>query len=178
MWVHLYDAHDPYDPPADLRQRFASARYDGQIAAMDRAVGRLLRDNLSTLVVVTSDHGEALGDHGEQEHGLFVYDAVLHVPLVIRLPDRRGAGTRVDTRVRLADVAPTLIEAAGLKLPAAMQGESLMSLVRPLVRLKPDATTASVPTGNQSAVASGFSQTTIALLPKRNTRAARSAGAR
>jgi arylsulfatase A-like enzyme/Flp pilus assembly protein TadD len=153
LWVHLYDAHDPYDPPADLRQRFASARYDGEIAAMDRAVGRLLQTvPRSAIVAIAADHGEALGDHGEEAHGVFLYDAVLHVPLAIRLPDRRGAGTRVDTRVRLADVAPTLIEAAGLKIPAAMQGESLM----PLVRLKPDATTA---TANQTAVVSGFSRT-------------------
>ena len=66
---------------------------------------------------------------------MFLYDAMLHVPLVIRVP-RSGAGTRVDTRVRLADVAPTLLEAAGLPVPPAMQGESLM----PLVRLKPDTT--------------------------------------
>jgi arylsulfatase A-like enzyme/Tfp pilus assembly protein PilF len=171
LWVHLFDPHDPYDPPADLKRRFASAPYDGEIAAVDRLVGKIVAalGAQSTLersvVVVTADHGEALGDHGEDAHGVFLYDAVLHVPLVIRLPNQRGAGTRVETRVRLADVAPTLIEAAGLKVPAAMQGESLL----PLVRLtafakataveKPDTTTAAASTANQSGVVSGFSRT-------------------
>src|SRR6267143_1705913 len=136
LWVHLYDAHDPYDPPVDLRRRFATARYDGEIAAVDRAAGRLVQAAPGAIVAIASDHGEALGDHGEETHGVFLYDATLHVPLLLRLPDRQSAGTRVDARVRLADVAPTLIETAGLAIPAAMQGQSLM----PLVRLKPDAT--------------------------------------
>jgi tetratricopeptide (TPR) repeat protein len=126
----LYDAHDPYDPPADLARRFAAGRYDGEIAAMDRAVERLLQAAPGAIVAIAADHGEALGDHGEEAHGVLLYDAVLHVPLAVRLPDRRGAGTRVETRVRLADVAPTLVVAAGLKIPAAMQGESLLPLVR------------------------------------------------
>src|SRR5256712_7400394 len=130
LWVHLYDAHDPYDPPADLKRRFADARYDGEIAAVDRAAGRLLQAAPGAIVAMAADHGEALGDHGEEAHGVFLYDAVLHVPLAIRLPDRRGAGARVDARVRLADVAPTLVEAAGLPVPALMQGTSLLSLVR------------------------------------------------
>src|SRR3989442_1192889 len=130
LWVHLYDAHDPYDPPADLKRRFAAARYDGEIAAMDRAIGRLLPAAPGAIIAIAADHGEALGDHGEEAHGVFLYDAVLHVPLAIRLPDRRGAGARVDARVRLADVAPTLVEAAGLPVPALMQGTSLLSSVR------------------------------------------------
>ena len=177
LWVHLYDAHDPYDPPADLARRFAAARYDGEIAAMDRAVGRLLQAASGAVVAIAADHGEALGDHGEEAHGVFLYDAALHVPLAVRLPDRRGAGTRVETRVRLADVAPTLIEAAGLKVPAAMQGESLMPLVPPLVRLtafanaravekpdtaktaQPNAGTTTNASATPSAVVSGFSRT-------------------
>jgi arylsulfatase A-like enzyme/Tfp pilus assembly protein PilF len=129
VWVHLYDAHDPYDPPADLKQKFATAAYDGEIAGVDRAVGRLLQSAPGAIVAVTADHGEALGDHQEETHGVFLYDAVLHVPLAIRLPDRRGAAHRVTTRVRLADVAPTMVEAAGLRVPSAMQGESLIPLV-------------------------------------------------
>ena len=129
-WVHLYDAHDPYDPPADLKRRFADAPYDGEIAAVDRAVGRLLQAAGSGAVVaVAADHGEALGEHGEDTHGVFLYDEVLHVPLVVRLPEHRGAGARVDARVRLADVAPTLVEAVKIAKPAAMQGESLLPLV-------------------------------------------------
>ena len=126
LWVHLYDAHDPYDPPADLKRRFAAALYDGEIAAVDRAVGRLLRAvGPDTLVVVTADHGEALGDHLEETHGVFLYDATIHVPLVVRFQGGRSAGARVATRVRLADVAPTVIDAAGLTT-TTMEGESLL----------------------------------------------------
>ena len=133
LWVHLFDPHDPYDPPADLKARFAASPYDGEIAAVDRLVGRLVQSaSPDTIVAVTADHGEALGDHGEETHGVFLYDAVLHVPLVLRLP-AIGAGTRIETRVRLADVAPTLLEAAGMPVPPTMQGQSLM----PLVRLPP-----------------------------------------
>jgi arylsulfatase A-like enzyme len=92
-WVHLYDAHDPYDPPADLKGRFSAAPYDGEIAAIDRTAGRLAQSaGPGAIVAVTADHGESLGDHGEDTHGVFLYDAVLHVPLVIRLPNGRGAG--------------------------------------------------------------------------------------
>ena len=131
-WIHLFDPHDPYDPPADLKRRFASAPYDGEIAAVDRLVGKIVAalGAQSTLersvVVVAADHGEALGDHGEDTHGLFLYDATLHVPLIVRLPGRKNAGTRVGARVRLADIAPTMLETAGLAIPAAMQGESLL----------------------------------------------------
>jgi arylsulfatase A-like enzyme/Flp pilus assembly protein TadD len=131
LWVHLFDAHDPYDPPRDLKARYAAAPYDGEIAAVDRAVGRLVQAaGADTLIVVAADHGEALGDHGEDTHGVFLYDETLHAPLVVRIPGRPGA--RVSSRVRLADVAPTILEAAGLPVPPAIQGESL-------VRLKPDA---------------------------------------
>ncbi|HMD35293.1 MAG TPA: sulfatase-like hydrolase/transferase, partial [Vicinamibacterales bacterium] len=130
LWVHLFDPHDPYDPPADLKARFAASPYDGEIAAVDRLVGRLVQSTSpDTIVAVAADHGESLGDHGEETHGVFLYDAVMHVPLVIRIPGA-GAGTGIDTRVRLADVAPTLLEAAGLPVPRAMQGETLMPLVR------------------------------------------------
>lgn len=131
VWAHLFDPHDPYDPPADLKARFRSAPYDGEIAAVDRAAGRLIQAaGADTLIVVAADHGEALGDHGEDTHGVFLYDAVLHVPLVIRLPRRASAGTRVTQQVRLADVAPSVLDATGLAVPASMQGESLMPLVR------------------------------------------------
>src|SRR5205823_2347204 len=78
-----------------------------------------------TLVVVAADHGEALGEHGEATHGVFLYDETLHVPLVIRFPDGRGAGARVQARVRLADVAPTILDALGVSPPPQMEGQSL-----------------------------------------------------
>ncbi len=129
LWVHLFDPHDPYDPPPDLKRKFAAAPYDGEIASIDRSVGRLVdavgRD---TVIVVTADHGEALGDHGENTHGLFLYDASLRVPLVVRLPTASPAATRIQSRVRLADIAPTVLDAVGLRPADAMQGESLLPL--------------------------------------------------
>jgi arylsulfatase A-like enzyme/Flp pilus assembly protein TadD len=127
LWAHLFDPHDPYDPPADLKARFRASPYDGEIAAVDRAAGRLIEAvGTDTVIVVAADHGEALGDHGEDTHGVFLYDEVLHVPLVIRLPGRASAGTRVTQQVRLADVAPSVLDVARLAVPASMQGESLM----------------------------------------------------
>ena len=130
LWVHLFDAHDPYDPPADLKRRFAAEPYDGEIASVDRLAGRLSQAaGPDSIVAIAADHGEALGDHGESTHGVLLFDAVLQVPLMIRLPRRAAAGARVTTSVRLADVAPTLLEAAGLPVPPAMQGQSVMPLV-------------------------------------------------
>ena len=123
-WVHLFDAHDPYDPPVDLKRRFGG--YDGEIAAIDRAAGRLIANAATAIVAVAADHGESLGDHGEETHGVFLYESTVHVPLVVRLPDGRGAGARVATRVRLADLAPTLLDAAAVAKPAAMQGQTLL----------------------------------------------------
>jgi arylsulfatase A-like enzyme len=136
LWVHLYDPHDPYDPPAPFAARHAGAPYDGEIAAADAAVGRLaagLRERRlldGALIVVLGDHGESLGEHGEDTHGVFLYDATIHVPLVVRLPGGEGGGRRVKGRVGLVDVAPTVLEAAGLPVPATVQGRSLLGLVR------------------------------------------------
>jgi len=135
LWVHFYDPHDPYDPPAEFKRRFAAAPYDGEIASVDQLVGRLVDAVTSksaagnAIVAVAADHGEALGDHGEETHGLFLYDATLHVPLLVRLPARQNAAKRIASRVRLADLAPTLVQAAGLSVPPAMQGESLLPLI-------------------------------------------------
>ncbi len=83
----------------------------------------------NTLVAVFADHGESLGEHGESKHGVFLYDATIRVPLVLKLPNGRGAGRRVPTRARLVDLAPTVLEAAGLPVPSAVQGESLLPLL-------------------------------------------------
>jgi tetratricopeptide (TPR) repeat protein len=137
LWVHVFEPHDPYDPPGDLRAKFASAPYDGEIAAVDRLVGRLVSAVApDTLVVVAADHGEALGDHGEATHGVFLYDETLHVPLVMRFPDGRGAGVRVPTRVRLTDVAPTLLQAIGAAVPAEIEGQSLLPFIAPAAKME------------------------------------------
>ena len=131
IWVHLYDPHAPYDPPPPYDKRFKDP-YDGEIAYADSALGRLfhylrqrgLYDR--TLIVMMSDHGESLGAHGESMHGIFLYDETIHVPLVFKLPGALLAGKRVTTRVRLVDVAPTLLSMLSLPLPPTFQGESLV----------------------------------------------------
>jgi arylsulfatase A-like enzyme/Tfp pilus assembly protein PilF len=135
LWVHLYDAHDPYEAPEPFGRRFAAAPYDGEIAYADAQIGRLLaaleaRGTLgSTVVAVCADHGESLGEHGESTHGVFLYDATIRVPLLIKLPGGRSAGQRVAARAGLVDLLPTLAEAAGLPRPPAVQGQSLLPLV-------------------------------------------------
>ena len=135
VWVHLYDAHDPYDPPEPYKTRYKSQPYDGEIAYADSAVGKFLdtlrEHNLydGTLIAVMADHGESLGAHGENTHGVFLYDETLHVPLVVKLPANRNAGLRVDTRAQLIDVAPTLLQVAGVATPKEVQGESLLKLL-------------------------------------------------
>jgi choline-sulfatase len=129
-WLHLFDAHDPYDPPADLRQQYRASPYDGEVAGVDRQVGRLVAALKSagslanTVLAITADHGEALGEHGERTHGVFLYDETLHVPLLIRGPGIRAG--RVESRVRLVDLAPALLQAAQLARWPAMQGVSLL----------------------------------------------------
>lgn len=137
VWVHLYDAHDPYDPPEPYKTRYKSQPYDGEIAYADAAVGKLL-DTLrehdlydGTLIAVMADHGESLGAHGENTHGIFLYDETLHVPLVVKLPANRDAGARVETRAQLIDVAPTILQIAGVAIPKEVQGESLLKFVGP-----------------------------------------------
>lgn len=131
-WVHLYDPHAPYVAPEPYGSRFAAEPYDGEVAYTDSLIGELL-DALEeagvaddTIVLVTADHGEALGDHGEPGHGLFLYDSTILVPLMLRLPDRVGSGLEIPEQVRLTDVAPTLLELAGLPVPDNYAGESLV----------------------------------------------------
>jgi len=108
-WVHLYDAHAPYAPPAPYPQT-----YDGEVAYVDAQVGRLLNaiDRAKTIVIVVGDHGEALGEHGELTHGLLLYESTLHVPLILSVP-----GGEVKEPVSTVDVAPTIAALAGLSLP-------------------------------------------------------------
>lgn len=135
-WVHLYDAHTPYDPPAPFRARFRAAPYDGEIAYVDSNIGRLIAALEQTgqldrtLVTVMADHGEGLGDHGEAEHGMFLYDSVLHVPWVMRLPGKDAAGAVVKTQVRSIDVLPTLAAIAGAAVPAGIDGQSVVPFIR------------------------------------------------
>jgi arylsulfatase A-like enzyme/Tfp pilus assembly protein PilF len=137
LWIHVYDAHDPYDPPEPFKQKHAGQPYDGEIAYIDSTLGKLFTELRKhglfdeTLIAVTADHGESLGAHGENTHGVFLYDETLHVPLFIKRPLNRSAGERVATRVRLVDIAPTILQEAGVAVPKEMQGESLVELMKP-----------------------------------------------
>lgn len=134
-WVHFYDPHFPYQPPSSFRERFPDDPYRGEIAYMDEAIGRMLQDLdrrgllQNTLVVVAGDHGEGLGEHGEQEHGVFCYDEVLRVPLIFHQP-RLFPGNRVVSRpVGLVDLLPTLLELYRLPSPPGVQGRSFAGLL-------------------------------------------------
>jgi arylsulfatase A-like enzyme/Tfp pilus assembly protein PilF len=134
LWVHLYDPHEPYDPPEPYKSRYAAEPYDGEIAYMDSAVGKLLQQ-LKTrglydgaVIAVMADHGESLGAHGENNHGFFLYDETIHVPLLIKLP-QGSAEKPIDDRVELIDVMPTLLQTAGIDAPAEVQGQSLLGLM-------------------------------------------------
>ena len=134
-WVHLYDAHAPYEPPAPLGREFAGRPYDGEVAFVDAQVGRLL-DRLrasaqldSTIVVAIADHGESLGEHGEQEHGFFLYEGVLRIPWVMAGPGV-PSGRVVTEQVRAIDLVPTVAELVGLELRGQKDGESVAALVQ------------------------------------------------
>src|SRR5439155_17551588 len=133
-WIHLYDPHEPYTPPEPYRSRYANEPYDGEIAYADAALGmftsRLRQANLlaDTLVVVASDHGESLGEHGERTHGLFAYDSTLRVPLVLYAPGRIRSGVVRDT-MRLVDVVPTIADLIGAQALPDADGRT----VRPFI---------------------------------------------
>jgi choline-sulfatase len=123
VWAHLFDPHAPYEAPAPFGARFARRPYDGEVAYADSQLARLvawldvrgLRDR--TLVVVTSDHGEGLGEHGEAEHMFFVYDSTLRVPLVFSWPGRLPAGSVVEGQFRGIDLMATVLDLAGAAAP-------------------------------------------------------------
>ena len=136
-WVHFYDPHAPYDPPQEYLQKANGNAYDGEVAFADAQAGRLLDwlrasgQEASTIVAVAGDHGEGLGDHGELTHGMLAYDSTLRVPLVVVVPpdvrsqssgsSRLQAGDSIDANVSLADLAGTLLQAAGVAVPAGMR---------------------------------------------------------
>jgi arylsulfatase A-like enzyme/Tfp pilus assembly protein PilF len=134
VWIHLYDPHIPYRPPEPERHRHSGSPYDGEIAYVDRVIGVLLEgyEKLGryggAVVVITADHGEGLGQHGESTHGLFVYDTTLRVPLVIKGPGV-PAGVRLDHPVSLVDVVPTVCALLGVPPPNALDGRSLLPLI-------------------------------------------------
>jgi arylsulfatase A-like enzyme/Tfp pilus assembly protein PilF len=132
-WVHLYDPHAPYDPPEPFRSRYASQRYLGEIAYTDQVVGRLTgwldAQGLTgrTLIVLTADHGEGLGEHNETAHAYFLYDSTTHVPLIIATP--WGDTGKSRAQVTSVDILPTVLDLAGLPQQEGIDGRSLARVV-------------------------------------------------
>jgi arylsulfatase A-like enzyme/Flp pilus assembly protein TadD len=132
-WIHFYDPHDPYDPPEPYRSEYNSAPYDGEIAYTDSVIGKLIAKLKSkklldrTILIVTGDHGEGLGEHGESRHGLFIYNSTIQIPLLIRLPS--GKAKSIGELVRHIDVAPTILDLVGISSPSNVQGASLIPLI-------------------------------------------------
>ena len=128
-WVHLFDPHAPYEPPEPFASRFAGREYDGEVAFADQQIGQLIEAwaaarGREPVVLITSDHGEGLGEHGEPTHGLFIYDSTIRVPLILAGPGI-PAGQAPSTLARGIDVAPTLLDLAGVAAPASVEGRSL-----------------------------------------------------
>jgi choline-sulfatase len=134
-WVHLFDPHSPYAPPSPFRERYPQDPYAGEIAYTDSALAPLIerarRSDRPTTIIVTADHGEGFGDHGETTHGVFAYESTLRVPLIVAQVggDSRTAAAVVDAPVQHVDVFPTVAELVGLQLPDGLPGRSLLSAV-------------------------------------------------
>jgi arylsulfatase A-like enzyme/tetratricopeptide (TPR) repeat protein len=133
-WVHLWDPHAPYAPPEPYADRFKADPYSGEVAYVDAELGKLL-DEIDkggglnkTLVVLTGDHGEALGEHGEMGHGYFAYNATIRIPLIIAGPGTKAL--RVTEMVSHVDIFPTVCEILGLERPPSLHGESLAPFLR------------------------------------------------
>jgi choline-sulfatase len=131
LWLHLYDPHSPYDPPEPYHTDYHDKLYDGEIAYADHELGRLVswlkRKQLyaGSLIVVLSDHGESLGEHGEKEHGFFIYNSTTRIPLIVKPPAGSGIRPgRITQPVETTEVAPTLLRLAGLSDPIQKQFQS------------------------------------------------------
>jgi arylsulfatase A-like enzyme/Tfp pilus assembly protein PilF len=130
VWVHYFDPHTPYEPPPPFKHEYIGREYDGEIAYTDHSIGKLL-DKLNelklvekTLIVLTSDHGEGLGDHNEMTHGIFIYDSTLRVPLIFYNPALFPKSRIVSEQVGLIDVMPTILDLMGLPRSPKIQGKS------------------------------------------------------
>ena len=134
LWIHFYDPHDPYAPPEPFRRQYASSPYDGEVAYVDSVMGNLIRalegNGLfeKTMIVLTGDHGESLGEHGEKTHGYLAYNTTLWIPFFIYYPGSRHQVVRQN--VSHIDIFPTVCDGLEIKKPTSLQGTSLFPLVR------------------------------------------------
>ncbi len=136
-WIHLYDAHTPYEPPEPYLSQYGPGpfqRYDGEVAYVDSLMGELMKwlDNKglaeTTVVAFMGDHGESLGQHQETSHLFFIYDATTHVPLILKIPSGIKSPRRVAAQVSVVDLMPTLLDLVGAQIPEPVQGNSLLEL--------------------------------------------------
>jgi arylsulfatase A-like enzyme/thioredoxin-like negative regulator of GroEL len=133
FFLHLFEPHSPYEPPEPLRSRYAASPYDGEIAAADAIVGDFIGDLKSrgiydrAIIILFSDHGEGLSQHGETEHGIFLYREAIHVPLLVKLPSSARAGEADANPVGLVDILPTIAELTGATAPPKLDGVSLLA---------------------------------------------------
>ena len=130
LFLHYYDPHYPYEPPEPFASRFSDDPYTAEIAYTDHCLAQVI-DTLkqrdwydSTLLIITSDHGESLGEHGENTHGFFIYQSVIHVPLIMKLPGK-NVPAKINDVVGLVDIAPTILSSCGIKPPAELMGRDL-----------------------------------------------------
>ena len=133
LWVHIYEPHMPYNPPSPFREMYKNPYY-GEVAKADDAVGKFLRPilqkNPNTMVILTGDHGEGMGEHGEVTHSVFAYEETLHIPLIVY--EKGRITPHVEKRyVRHVDILPTIFERLGIKKPKELTGESLLSIDEP-----------------------------------------------
>ncbi|MCU0286812.1 MAG: sulfatase-like hydrolase/transferase [Acidobacteria bacterium] len=133
-WIHLYDPHTPYDPPSPFKEKYAGRPYRGEVEYLDYELGLffdwLKKEDIydNTLIIMMADHGESLGEHDEDTHGFFIYEPTVRIPLIIRAPFSFPRH-KIKAVTESIDVAPTILEALGIPIPAAYQGQSLLNLL-------------------------------------------------
>lgn len=133
-WIHLYDPHTPYAPPSPFKEKFVDQPYRGEVEYLDYELGLffdwLKKEGIydNSLIIMMADHGESLGEHDEDTHGFFIYEPTVHIPLIIRAPFSFPR-QRIKNITESIDVAPTILEALGISIPASYQGQSLLNLM-------------------------------------------------
>ena len=135
-WVHLFDPHSPYDPPQAFKEEYPNDHYGGEVAFVDQELGRLFtaidaeKDQNKSLIIITSDHGESLGEHGELTHGVFAYNSTLRIPLIIYQPQVLPEAKIIRQTVGHIDILPTVLDLLDIKISDVIQGKSLLPLIK------------------------------------------------
>lgn len=134
-WVHLFDPHAPYNPPPSFKDKYPENFYEGEVAYTDFALGNLIKFlrksglEKNTLIVITADHGEGLGDHKERTHGVFAYNSTLHIPLIFYQPKIFREPKVISQKVRHIDIMPSILDILKIKIPKEVQGRSLVPFI-------------------------------------------------